>query len=205
MPVGPTSRFQCYNSTALLTFLIYLTALFRDPVYRYKASERMGDSEWGVGKNVEGSGRGLIPRYYSSIYVEGLRKTTKNHNQDSRSPGQDLNPGRPEYEAGVLTFTPLQCNSTRQKRVATTRRWTDICGLIPGRLWLLAYLLTNLLTPWRYSSCRTLAASHILCEVAWQWTFTEWSLQPHAQPQTWRTRVSPLVWHLPRNLLAYFP
>jgi hypothetical protein len=57
-----------------------------------------------------------------------------------------------------------------------------------------------LLTPWRYSSCRTLVASHILCEVSWQQFFTEWSLQPHAQPPTWRTRLSLLVWHPPRNL-----
>jgi hypothetical protein len=32
----------------------------------------------------------------------GLRKNTKNLSQDSRSPGRDLNPGFPEYEAGVL-------------------------------------------------------------------------------------------------------
>jgi hypothetical protein len=50
------------------------------------------------------------------------------------------------------------------------------------------------------SSCRTLAAWHILCEVSWQQIFTGWGRQPHAQPPTWRTRVSLLVWHLPRNL-----
>jgi hypothetical protein len=57
-----------------------------------------------------------------------------------------------------------------------------------------------LLTPWRYSSCRTLAASHTVCEVSWQQIFTRWGRQPRAQPPTWRTRVSLLVWHLPRNL-----
>jgi hypothetical protein len=60
-------------------------------------------------------------------------------------------------------------------------------------------LLTYLLNPWRYSSCRTLAASHTLCEVSWQRIFTRWGRQPYAQPPTWRTRVSLLVWHLPRN------
>jgi hypothetical protein len=35
--------------------------------------------------------------------VEGLRISTKNLSQDSRSPGQDFNPGFPEYKAGVLT------------------------------------------------------------------------------------------------------
>jgi hypothetical protein len=62
------------------------------------------------------------------------------------------------------------------------------------------YLLTSLLTPWHYSSCRTLATSHILCEVSWQQIFTGWDHHPHAQPSTWRTGVSLLVWHLPRNL-----
>jgi hypothetical protein len=61
---------------------------------------------------------------------------------------------------------------------------------------------SHLLTPWRYSSCRTLAASHTLCGVSWQRIFTGWGRQPHAQPPTWRTRVSLLVWHLPRNLSA---
>jgi hypothetical protein len=31
---------------------------------------------------------------------------TKNLSQDSRSPGRDLKPGPPEYEAGVLTTRP---------------------------------------------------------------------------------------------------
>jgi hypothetical protein len=56
-----------------------------------------------------------------------------------------------------------------------------------------------LLTPWRYSSCSTLATSHILCDVSWQQMFTVWGRQPHAQPPTCMTRVSLLVWHLPRN------
>jgi hypothetical protein len=37
------------------------------------------------------------------ICTEGMRKTTKNLSQDSQSLGQDLNPGSPEYDAGVLT------------------------------------------------------------------------------------------------------
>jgi hypothetical protein len=61
-------------------------------------------------------------------------------------------------------------------------------------------MTTYLLTPWHYSSCRTLAASHILCEVSWRQIFTGWGHQPYAQPPTWRTRVSLLVWHLPWNL-----
>jgi hypothetical protein len=46
-------------------------------------------------------------RYYPGICLEGLTKTTKNLSQHSRSPGRDLNPGPPEYEAGVLTTRTL--------------------------------------------------------------------------------------------------
>jgi hypothetical protein len=35
----------------------------------------------------------------SSICLQGLRKTTKNLSQDSQSPGQELDPKAPEYEA----------------------------------------------------------------------------------------------------------
>jgi hypothetical protein len=37
-----------------------------------------GISEWWLGKDSEGSGNGLILRYYPSICLEGLRKTMKN-------------------------------------------------------------------------------------------------------------------------------
>jgi hypothetical protein len=49
-----------------------------------------------------------------SIPLEGLRNTTKILSQDNRSPGRDLSPGNPEYEAGVLTIRPrrsvARCN-----------------------------------------------------------------------------------------------
>jgi hypothetical protein len=48
--------------------------------------------------------------HYPDICVEELRKSTKSLNQDCRSLGQDLNPGLPEYEAGVFT--------TRSRRLA---------------------------------------------------------------------------------------
>jgi hypothetical protein len=51
---------------------------------------------------VEGSGRGLILRYYRGISLVGLRKITKNLSQDFRSPGRDLNLRCSEYEAGGL-------------------------------------------------------------------------------------------------------
>jgi hypothetical protein len=45
------------------------------------------------GKNMEGSGHGLILRYYPGIHLEGLRKAMKNLSQYSWSLGQDLNSG----------------------------------------------------------------------------------------------------------------
>jgi hypothetical protein len=56
-----------------------------------------------IGKDLEGSGRGLILGTYYSIFLATLRETTKNFSQDSLSVGRDLNPTPPEYEAGVLT------------------------------------------------------------------------------------------------------
>jgi hypothetical protein len=45
-------------------------------------------------------------RYYLGIRFEGLRKTTKNLSQYSRSQGEDFNRGLPEYEAGELSTQP---------------------------------------------------------------------------------------------------
>jgi hypothetical protein len=50
-----------------------------------------------IGKDLEGSGR---PNY-GSIFLEGLRQTTKNLSEDSLSQGRDLNPGPPEYVHNV--------------------------------------------------------------------------------------------------------
>jgi hypothetical protein len=63
-----------------------------------------------------GSVRGLISRYYPGIRLEGLRKTTRNLNQDSRSLGPRIEPGPPEYEAGVLT------THTRRSVLSSQRR-----------------------------------------------------------------------------------
>jgi hypothetical protein len=50
-------------------------------------------------------------RYYPGIYLE---ENYENLSQDSEAPGQDLNAGSPEYEAGVLIIRP--------------RRSTFVCG-----------------------------------------------------------------------------
>jgi hypothetical protein len=57
-------------------------------------------------RGLEGCGRGLILGYYPCMFSGGLRYTTKTLSQGSRFPGPDLNPERPEYEAGVLTTRP---------------------------------------------------------------------------------------------------
>jgi hypothetical protein len=59
------------------------------------------NSKW-----LEGSGRGVIVRYYTGVHLEEVRNTTKNLSQGNRYPGKDLNPGLPEYWTGVLTTRP---------------------------------------------------------------------------------------------------
>jgi hypothetical protein len=39
--------------------------------------------------------------------LERLRKITKNLTQDNLKPGRDLNPGPPEYEAGVIALMEI--------------------------------------------------------------------------------------------------
>jgi len=56
-----------------------------------------------------GIGRDLIERYYPGIRLEGLRRTTKTLNQDSRCSGLDLNPEPLENESGVLTRIIRRC------------------------------------------------------------------------------------------------
>jgi hypothetical protein len=52
-------------------------------------------------------------KVYIGIYLEGLRKTTKILNQDTRSPVRRLRPGRPKYEAEMLTTqTKISVTST---------------------------------------------------------------------------------------------
>jgi hypothetical protein len=51
----------------------------------------VNDNEFG--KDLVGSGLGLLLRYYPGIRLEGLRKTTKTLNQDSRSPGTRIECG----------------------------------------------------------------------------------------------------------------
>jgi hypothetical protein len=44
----------------------------------------------------------------SQHLLGGTEENHENLNQDSQSPGRDLNPGPPEYEAEMLTTRPLR-------------------------------------------------------------------------------------------------
>jgi hypothetical protein len=57
-------------------------------------------------KDLVGSDRGLILRYYPGIRLEGLRKTTKNSIKTAGRRGRESSPELPGYEAGVLTTRP---------------------------------------------------------------------------------------------------
>jgi hypothetical protein len=48
-------------------------------------------------------------QYYPGIYLEELRKTTKNFNQVSQCPSQDVNQAPPQYESTAL----LLCQFTQ--------------------------------------------------------------------------------------------
>jgi hypothetical protein len=53
-------------------------------------------------------------RYYPSICLEGMRKPMKNISHDSQSLEKSLNPGHPEYKAGVPIPTLLQHETKEQ-------------------------------------------------------------------------------------------
>jgi hypothetical protein len=51
-----------------------------------------------IGKDLVGSGRGLILRYHPRFRLEGLRKTTKSSINITGGRGLEQNPGPPAYE-----------------------------------------------------------------------------------------------------------
>jgi hypothetical protein len=48
---------------------------------------------------------GLILRYSHGIRLEGLRKTTKNLNQDGRSPGPRFEPGTTQIQSRSVNYS----------------------------------------------------------------------------------------------------
>jgi hypothetical protein len=83
---------------------LFVYGLFNDAVSSsdYIAwNDRMINERW-IGKDVEGSGRGLIEASIPVFFLEELRKTTENLSGKPLS-GPRLNPGTPEYKAGLPT------------------------------------------------------------------------------------------------------
>jgi hypothetical protein len=72
-------------------------------------------------KDLVGSGRGLILRYYPGIRLEGLRKTTKSSISMAGHRGRVSNQGPPEYEAGLLTTGPQRSAAIRPCQGVTCR------------------------------------------------------------------------------------
>jgi hypothetical protein len=58
----------------------------------YSVDDRISERRW-IGKDLVGSDRSIILRFYCGIGLNGLRKTTKNLDENSRSPGQRIEPG----------------------------------------------------------------------------------------------------------------
>jgi hypothetical protein len=97
-----------YSSVSQFIYLL-ICSLINDAllVTDYVPTNETIINEWWIWKGLEGSGLGLILRYYHGIRLEGLRETMKTLSQDSRSPGRDFNPGPRENEARVLkTHSP---------------------------------------------------------------------------------------------------
>jgi hypothetical protein len=64
-------------------------------------------------------------RYYPGICLKDTKKTTKELSQDSRFPDQDLNPGPPECEPGMLTTYP---QSSVPTIFCTRRQISVVCS-----------------------------------------------------------------------------
>jgi hypothetical protein len=72
------------------------------------SNDRMINKQW-IGKDVEGSGRGINLRYCPNICLKELRTATKNLSQDSRGPAWDSNQEPPKYQTQVSLFE-LTCS-----------------------------------------------------------------------------------------------
>jgi hypothetical protein len=76
---------------------------------------------------------------YPGIPLEGLRKTTKPLNQNSRSPGPRIEPGTSRIEAGMLTIRPRPSVFLQGNALSTSGPFSDIaerCLIFEGRCWL---------------------------------------------------------------------
>jgi hypothetical protein len=82
-------------------------------VAHYIASNDKMTNEYWIGKDFEGSDRGLnwgtIPAFAWRVWGK-----PRNISADIRSLGRYLNPGPPEFEAGVLTARPPRSVSAEE-------------------------------------------------------------------------------------------
>jgi hypothetical protein len=103
----------------LTPWLYILCNIFNDAL-DYIASDDRVINEWWFVKDLEVGGRGLSFKLLSSIRLEERKDNTKILSQDNRSPGRDLNPVPPEYEAEVLITRP-------RRSVYVYRVLLDLC------------------------------------------------------------------------------
>jgi hypothetical protein len=87
-----------------LFIYLFICSLFNDafPVIQAKSVEWRVISGWWIGTDFRRKRSWRNTRFYPGIFFEGLRKTTENIVQNSRSPSRRLSPGPPEYEAMAL-------------------------------------------------------------------------------------------------------
>jgi hypothetical protein len=119
--------------------LVYLTTY---PVCNlYGAKWRDG---WWIGENLEGSLVVLSSRH-PIIYLEGLRKTTKNLTRDTRDFSRDSNRPLPKHKSGTYGYTaeiplPLTRFSwfffSHSRRISGIMPWSWTSPL-PQHLWLI--------------------------------------------------------------------
>jgi hypothetical protein len=81
----------------------------------YSVDNRM-TSEWWIGNDLVGSGRGLILRYYPGIRLEGLRKFTKLLGQDSRSPESTFEPRTSRIRSRSVNHSTTTFDTKWQER-----------------------------------------------------------------------------------------
>jgi hypothetical protein len=77
----------------------------------------MISERWWIGKDLVGSGRGIILRHYPGIRLDGLRKTTNSSITITSCRGRESNPEPPEYEVAALIIRPRR---SVQKNCGTT-------------------------------------------------------------------------------------
>jgi hypothetical protein len=128
------------NEWVYILFIVYLTMLSVSQTIQHWM--RGWYWKW-IEKDVEGSGRGLIQG--TTWHLPG--GTEENHEKtfshDSQSPGWDLNPGPPEYEAGVLTSRPWHSVS---EYLIDMQLCDGICKLVNLSLLKIIYTLQEIKT-----------------------------------------------------------